>query len=288
MAASDYEVRATGTMCPVGYLASGIGYDDTTISITGFVPVEGEADDLVSGMGLLINGEILRLDSTTLPTLTVARGCADTVPAAHPANSLVWFFSRDVASDDREYAATETIGVKLLPFTGGGGTVPVAYAPAQTLTFNWRHVRPYPPGDFKCKGSPWHTEIKLLMPSETALPFTWAHRDRLVQADQLVGHTESSVGPEAGTTYVARVYDLADNMLREVTGITGTSWDYTRVMGLEDLSGQEGYITFCSERDTFESWQGYVTRVLVVDDDTRLTEVNKLRETESGLIRTQE
>lgn len=291
MAASDYEVGTTGTMCPVGYLASDLNPGDTIISITGFSAVEGEEADLVLGMGLMINGEIMRLDSKVLPDLTVARGCADTIPrpTAHPVGSTVWFFSRDLASDNREYAATEVVGVKLLPFTGSGGSVPVEYAPPHELVFNWRHIRPYPPGDFKCKGEAWYSSVKLMAFDQNELIFTWAHRDRLTQADQLVGHLESSVGPEVGTTYVARVYDSFGVQVREETGITGTTWSYTRLMAVSDsMEDKSGYIDIYSERDGFESWQGYRTQIFVSGASTRITENNEVRMTESSELRTQE
>lgn len=35
---------------------------------------------------------------------------------------------------------------------------------------------------------------------------TWSHRDRLLQADQLIDTTATSIGPEIGTTYTARFY----------------------------------------------------------------------------------
>lgn len=291
MAASDYEVGATGTMCPVGYLASSLAPGDTTISITGFVPVEGEDQDLVVGMGLMINGEIMRLDSKQLPNLSVARGCADTIPnpASHPSGSIVWFFSRDLASDNREYAATETVGVKLLPFTGTGGSVPVEFAQPHALVFNWRHIRPYPPGDFKCNGEAWYSGLKVMAFDQDNLTFTWAHRDRITQADQLVGHNESSVGPEIGTTYVARVYDNTLNLLREEPGIVGTTWSYTRTMAAADnMEDRAGFIDIYADRDGFESWQGYRTAVFISGASTRVTEANDPRLTESGELRTQE
>lgn len=290
MAASDYEVRTKGTACPIGYLASAIGPSDTVISISSFMDVEGIASDLVIGMGLLINGEIMRLDSNTLPDLTVARGCADTIPSTtqHAAGSIVWFFSRDLASDNREYAATETVGVKLLPYTNSGGSVPISYAEPHTLNFNWRHARPYPPGNFMCNAQPWHAGVRYINPSDVALTFTWAHRDRITQADQLVGHSESSVGPEVGTTYVARVYDAFDNQVREVTGIVGTTWDYTRTMALMDIVDGAAYIDIYSVRDTLESWQGYRTNIYVVGDQTRVTETYDVRVAEDGQLRNQE
>lgn len=288
MSASDYTIRSQGVMCPMGYLGSPVGRGSVTLNVTGLKLVSTVDEDIVAGMGVLVNGEVMRVEAVALPNITVARGCADTIPQEHPINSKVWFFSRNASTDNREYTAASTIGVKLLPFTMSGGAVPVANAPPLALTFNWRFIRPYPPANFMCKGVPWYSSTMVMLPADTGLTFTWAHRDRIMQADQLLGHTESSVGPEAGTTYTARVRNLAGTVLREVTGITGTSWEYTRSMGLADLPDADGYIDIVSVRDTFESWQSYRTSVRVVTDASRITEASEIRDDESGAIRTEE
>lgn len=265
MSASDYTIRSQGVMCPMGYLGSPVGRGSVTLNVTGLKLVSTVDEDIVVGMGVLVNGEVMRVEAVALPNITVARGCADTIPQEHPLNSKVWFFSRNASTDNREYTATSTIGVKLLPFTMSGGAVPIANAPPLALTFNWRFTRPYPPANFKCKGVPWYSSTMVTLPSDTGLTFTWAHRDRIVQADQLLGHTESSVGPEAGVTYTARIYSDAGALIRVVTGIAGESWLYARFDAETDfpVGSETGYVEFASVRDGLESWQFYRTFIEV-------------------------
>lgn len=260
MAANDYELLTDGPLCPIGYLASPIGPGDSTVTIADFKPVAGASEDLVLGMAIMINDEIMKLGSTTLPTLTVSRGCADTIPASHDADSVAWFFDNDTGSDGREYTAASTIGVKLLPFTGSGGSVPLEHAPPHALTFNWRFFRPYPPAQFKCNAAPWYS-VPVQVTASSDATFTWVERNRLVQADQLIAHHEASVAAEVGTTYTVRVYDTTDTLKRTVSGIAGTSWTYTYANATSDLPSRVGYVTLHSVRDGFESLQGYRTDI---------------------------
>lgn len=264
MAANDYEVLDNVPMCPIGYLAAAIGPTDTAIEIVGFQSVEGADVDLTIGMAVMINDEIMRLNSLTLPTLSVSRGCADTLPAKlHPANSVVWFFDTDAGTDGREYTAASTIGVKLLPYTGGGGDVPIEHAPPHALTFNWRFTRPYPPADIRCNGVPWDGQPQGFDEASNTLNLSWVHRNRILQADQLIGHTEASVTPEAGTTYGITVHKQSGEVVRSVTVNSGTTWNYTLSQALSDAMGASGYIELGSQRDGFTSLQKRVIELVI-------------------------
>lgn len=263
MAASDYEILGSGPMCPVAYLVTPIGPGDTSIEVASFQEIAGVEDDLMVGMAVLIDDEILRLESVTLPVLTVSRGCADTIPQAHSADALAWFFDNDTGTDEREYTAASTIGVKLLPFTNSQ-TVPVASAPPHALTFNWRFIRPYPPAQFQCQGEPWHAQTFQITSVNLGATFTWVERNRVVQADQLIAHDEAQVDPEVGTTYTARVYDTTDTLKRTVTGIVGTTWTYAHADAFADLPGKVGYVTLHAVRDGFESLHAYTTNISVL------------------------
>lgn len=261
MANSDYTLRGTGSFCTIAVLSAAVNPLDTVLNITGLRSV-GPGDRFV-GMAVLLGDEVVRLDAIGSGTITVARGCADTIPAYHASGTEVWFFENAASSDNVEYVASGTIGVKVLPATTSA-TMPIAYAPPIELEFNSRFIRPYPPADFKVEGVPWFTYTTPISSTNTELNFTWAHRNRVVQQDVLIGHTEASVSPEAGTTYVARVYKASDNsLLRTVTGITTTSWNYTASMAATDIGSATPpvaiYIDIVSARDGHESWQKYRT-----------------------------
>ena len=58
-----------------------------------------------------------------------------------------------------------------------------------------------------------------------ALTASWAHRSRLQQTVHLVTQSETSIGPEAGTTYTVRVYGETGALIRTESGIAGTDWN---------------------------------------------------------------
>lgn len=191
--------------------------------------------------------------------MQISRGCCDTVPAEHDEGTQVWFFDDYLARDDTEYAPTETIGVKPLPTTAAGVPVPVEFAPPAEITFNWRFARPYPPGQVEVNGDPWFTPKTI---TGTPLTITWAHRNRVTQADVLVDHTQSSVTPEVDTTYTARIFDESDILQATYAGIAGASFEYTLASAIADFAGAapgitHGYVLLTAVRDSLESWQAY-------------------------------
>jgi hypothetical protein len=260
MAHSDYIPRGLGLpFCPTARLASAVGALDTTATMTGYVsPI---AEGIRIGMAAMIEDEIVVVTARAGNVLTLGRGTCDTVPAPHPSNATIFFFDDSVGSDDRQYVATESVGIKPLPRTNSGAPVAVEASPPEGITFNWRFHRPYPPGLVRVNGSPFTsvTDLSLAAPN---LVLTWTHRDRIVQQDQLLDHAQASVGPEAGTTYRVGVYRTSDNaLLRSVDiGLVAT-WTYTRATAIADfgLSGVDipGYVTLESRRDGLSSWQRY-------------------------------
>src|SRR5690606_18884376 len=80
---------------------------------------------------------------------------------------------------------------------------------------------PYAPGALKFSDS--ETSDKVY-PAEVYGTITtgWNHRDRLLQADQLVDTDDASVGPEDGTTYTVRYEQPPGTVVHTETSITGT------------------------------------------------------------------
>lgn len=259
MAASDYTIKKDGPLCAVAQLVGTLAHLSETMTVTAFQPTS--ANDVFIGMAVLIDDEILRVvDNADFPVIEIARGCADTVPQQHSPGATVWFFDDAVVSDDKEYTATDTIAVKGLVFTGLGGAVPIEEAPPLEVTFDWRAQRPYPPGLFRIDGEPWFDSVKVPGPGDS-LGFTYTHRDRILQADQLIDHSNGTIGPEPGTTYVAKVYTPGGTLVNIYSGITGEVWSYAELDAQADLPDGEGYIDFYSSRDGLESMQFYRTQV---------------------------
>jgi hypothetical protein len=258
MANSDYTVRGSGPIAASALLANSLSPGDTTTGLIDYAAPDGSIPAV--GASLMIGNEILRVTSVAMPQLGLARGCADTIPSTHPFGEIVWFLDDSVGTDRIEHGGTETVGVKVLMQAGGGSMGP-QNAPPNALTFNRRFARPYPPGNVKVNGEPFWTAGFVLTETSGPLVITWAHRDRLLQGDQLFGHDLGNIGPEPGTTYTLRVYSDENTIAATYAGITGTTHTYTYANALAHFGGAEGvrfsHITLSSVRDGLESYYEY-------------------------------
>lgn len=204
-------------------------------------------------------------------TISLARGCADTVPARHAAGTMLYFYDQWHAVDGREYADGETVSAKLLTRSGSRVQDPDE-APTLTHEIVGRAHRPYPPAVFRVNG-----EVAPAAASE-AIELTWGHRDRVLQADQLVDNETAGLAtPEPGTTYIVRWFldGVADG---EQTGITGTS------ATVEPSADGELRIEVWAVRDSLESYQAQVRELHYTLAPVELleTEASTLVETEAG------
>lgn len=261
MADSDFVIRGNnGAFASHATLAFPLAHLDARVYFNNMRP---NALAPAVGHGLMIDDEIMGITAVGPNYMDVKRGCYDTIPAPHALNADVWFWRLAVTSDQHTYANGESASVKVLPYTPSGARVSVASSPPRNVTFQGRFIRPYPPGDFQIDGQPWYetTAVDLDGPS---LVLTWTHRDRVLQADQFLGHDEASVGPEVGTTYFLRGYRADDLVTPIFTSdpISGDDYTYTMAQLIEDmrlhsLDTSEIVLYFHSERDGFESLYGY-------------------------------
>ena len=264
MADSDYSIRGAGLIAATARTVSTVSPTQTIILIDTYQSQDGVLP--VIGGAAMIGNEIVKIVAATLLEITVERGCADTVPTSHPVGVKVWFIENRIGYSSVEYMATETVGVKLLMKTAGGA-MQLKNAPPNALTFNSRFARPYPPGNLLVNGQPLGTLHHLDEDPEDGvetLELSWAHRDRIAQADQLIGHQVGSIGPEAGTQYRIRAYNAVNSLRRTLPLTAGTTASYTLAQGIVDLgvapgdpSAALGYLLLESLRDGFESWQKY-------------------------------
>lgn len=214
--AADFAERDdSGSFCPSGLLASALGP-----TATAFVLSAGTDLDFVDvGGAALLDDEIVRIDAFDPATLsgTLARGCVDTLPASHAAGARLWFLDDETALDPTEYAPGVAVQARLLTQTGEGQLDP-ALAAVDSLLTAQRQGRPYPPGLFRIGGASYPASVA----GDVVL--SWAHRDRLLQADQLIDTAQGSIGPESGTTYSARLLRAdTSEVLASQTGIAGTT-----------------------------------------------------------------
>lgn len=220
-------------------LCGAAGQLDVVISVTDLTGF----GDVVIGSMVLWGKEICRLDAVDpiLGTVTLGRGCADTVATPHPAYERLWVIDDSIALDVNRYSAGVTADIKLLPRTASQ-RLDLTAATVSVVTFASRASRPYPPAALKLNGN--HAPVEVF---ETA-DATWLHRDRVASADQLLDQAAASIGPEAGTTYNVRWY-LDGVLARTDIGITGTAASYVPLAdGLLRVEVE-------AMRDGLTSWQ---------------------------------
>jgi hypothetical protein len=289
---ATYDVRGNGDFGALGDLAADVSYLDNTFILSGMT---AEWADVQVGMAariakpvlagqttqMEISEEFVRIDNIQGNIITVSRGVMDTIPWRHQKGEVLWVTTFDGGTDWQRYAGNEGIDIKILPWTLGGGRYPIDDAPVDHLDMDFRHARPYPPGAVQhyLASSPtllhWYTPSSLSYTANSGeTPDTyyliWAHRDRLMQADKLVGHMEGDIGPESGTTYTVRIYDQQGALVRTETGITGTTWQWPYATAANDVNVEASTVDpvlatlrLTSVRNGRECWEYYETKVSV-------------------------
>lgn len=204
---------------PHGVLSSDISYLDTTLSFSGYNNLAG----VKVGTYCQIEDEICRVDSVGTSSVTVGRGCLDTVPSIHLTGASVLFSDEYGETNNVEYAESESVSVKILPVTPKE-TLNENLAPSIAFTFNSRAYKPYPPGNVKVNNSYYPSEIG----NSDLLTLTWAHRNRLQQTSgDIYDFTDGDIGPESGVTYNIDLYNENNVLVKQVTGLTTTTYEWT-------------------------------------------------------------
>jgi hypothetical protein len=274
---SGYVKRDTESFCPIAFLAAPVGYTDTTFQIENGVDL-----DLVrtgDTFYAIVEDEIVRVNTITTNSVSVARGCLDTVPKPHAAGVVVFFASGWQSVDQTERVAGQTIYGKLCPRTGRG-VLDLAQAPTQSIKLASRFDRPYPPAYFRINGMAYPDNALV----EGALTLSWYHRDRTQQTAYIVADTEGNIGPEPGTTYTAEVRKVSGlSLLASQTGITGNSTTISTV-----TQDALVYVDLWSERDGYTSLQKHRITIDYYRASRRLVEDGDIRVTEDGTIRIME
>lgn len=219
IAYSDADVWSNNAdLSPTGPLQTDLSISSTVADIKwAYLPP--------AGSHIQIDGELMRVDGFDSSGRTiVGRGVLDTVPTAHSTAAVAWAWDAFAVTDEVEHAAGETVGVRLQLRNNSRVGALSASVP---LTFAARAIRPYPPGKLQLNGAAY--PVTILGP----LTVSWAHRNRLTQADQLIDASVGSVTPETGTTYNLRIYG-AGVLKRTYSGISGAAQEYALANELAD------------------------------------------------------
>lgn len=215
---TGYEEAGTVDFCATAVLTAAAAPDATTLSIGSGV----DLDTVRTGSYAILGEEIIRVDSVSSTSLTVGRGCLDTVPVEHAAGARIFFADDVFESDQVEYATGETARIKLLPTTGLG-TLAEGSAPAQTVTMAQRLSRPYPPGRLRINSQAYPASVR----GDQDIVVSWAHRDRLQQTATIIDTEVGNIGPEPGTTYTVELRTEDGSLISSATGLTETSHTFT-------------------------------------------------------------
>jgi hypothetical protein len=213
---AGYAQTATGSFTPCVELVGDVTPYQTSIKFK----LEGEYAALSGAEALIVDDEIIKIDSVDFKTgtMTVGRGCADTIPQAHKAGTLAWCYLLAAGADETKYTVGEQIKAKLLTRTAQQ-TLDESKAQVLTLTTRQRQARPYPPGKVQIDGS-----YSNAIADISGFKLTWAHRDRDVQADKLIPYTDGSTTLGQGVTYKVDLLD-GDTLVRSIS-TTATEFTY--------------------------------------------------------------
>lgn len=263
---TGYNSIVTLELCPYCELIAATGKLDTLIYTTGGT----DMDQVVVGQHGQLGDEIVRIDAvdTVANTVTIGRGCLDTVPEAHDIGTPFFLWDLDSANDPTEYVDGEVIDVKIQPVSGAG-VVDLSLVTERTVVMDSRAYRPYAPGDLRINGESYEPGAFY----EGEVTVTWTDRNRLEQTGgTIVDHTMGDIGPEPGTEYRLRVY--VDDVLDQTIEPAVSPQDVTPIgTGLVRIEVH-------SKRDDFYSWQA--PWHTFINSNSRLTEDEDLRYTEDG------
>lgn len=246
---AGYAQTATGSFTPYVELVGEVSPYQTTIKFK----LEGVYSALSGAEALIVDDEIIKIDSVDFKTgtMTVGRGCADTIPQAHKAGSLAWCYLLAAGTDETKYTVGEQIKAKLLTRTAQQ-TLDESKAHVLTLTTRQRQARPYPPGKVQIDGGYSNT-----INDKSAFKFTWAHRDRDVQADKLIAHGEDSTVLGKGVSYKIDLLD-GDSVVRSID-TTATEFVYPDAKKVE--GEQFSQVALYSVKNGLQSLHRYVFKV---------------------------
>lgn len=225
---SGYAEVGVIDFCAGAFLTADIGKTETEITVVG-----GSAMSLVEeNEWFQIGNELFGVVSIAGSVITVKRGVLDTIPEPHSAGSAILFWDGQATIDPTEYVSSDEVSAKITP-ANGSGVYPIASATALPVLFVGRAGRPFPPKNVKINGE---YEPETIV-GEVSLIFSWNTRNRIVETGgTLIGWFDAlDVVSEDGATTTVRIKNSADIVVREVNGITTTSYEYTTADEISDF-----------------------------------------------------
>ncbi|TYB16370.1 phage tail protein [Aggregatibacter actinomycetemcomitans] len=207
-AGAGFEHATEGSFTPSVVLDEDIAPYQTQVRFV----TDGDYSGLSGAEALMIDDEIVKIDSVnfTKSILTIGRGCADTIPQSHKRGARAWCYLIAAGTNETKYTVNEKIKAKLLTRTQQE-TLSEDKAQELVIVTRKRQARPYPPGKVQADGIYSDT-----IADGSKFKLTWTHRDRDIQADKLIAHTEDSTILGDGVSYQIALLD-GSNIVRTIT-----------------------------------------------------------------------
>ena len=145
---------------------------------------------------ILIDDEILFVESHNGNELIVKRGCLDTIPEMHSQNSRVYFCGGQLMLKSEEYNEGDKVDCRIITRTSTN-LLDIADATGRVIDITGRAIRPYPPANVTINGSYYPASI-----IGKTIEINWSSRNRLQQTSGImVGWYEGDVTVENGVKY---------------------------------------------------------------------------------------
>ena len=266
---SGYSLSVVADFAPWAYTA------DALTEVTTSVDASSSKDLSIATAGTLayINDEIVQVsaideDSSGIYTLTLVRGCLDTVPVKHGAGSAIILWEEFAESSETQYVRGEEVSAKFLTTTEQD-QLTLAEAPEDSMQLDSRAIRQFAPGNLRIDGL-YYPQSYTWTGTHT---LTWNRRSNVVLAfGGVFGHAETGDVSSASDsqTYVVEVWVLMDT--------TSASYDYEKIFEKNvgdvvtydlDVSSVDGDSVDSNYMDVPEGARAVEVRVTAVQDGYR-------------------
>lgn len=197
----EYKETWTSGFCPLALTTEDIGRMDTVIPFTGMGLFGAE------GKLALLGAEWIQVLSVDMEekVCTAKRAVADSIPLEHASGAKIWVVGADGAAIvRREWYAGEAPYVKLQAFTGQD-FYPRDEILATQVELKGRANLPYPPADLTVAGAYYPDVVS------GGFNVAWANRDRVGQADALVGFLDGNIAPPEGSQVTVELQTLGSS-----------------------------------------------------------------------------
>lgn len=231
--------------CELRFIEKPINKIDSSIQLDN-APPEGDYT------WVIVDNEIMTIESFTDNTINVKRGCLDTIPEDHDKKSIMYFCGGILTIKAEEYHQSDVVDCRIITTTSTNALDPLS-ASGKVITMQGRALRPYPPANVTINGLYFPESLK-----NEKLELSWSSRNRKQQtSENIIGWYEGNVTPEEGIKYHLKLNYFGKDIVDEIINDTFYRYDLTGLLE-GDL-----HIELYTIRDGIESMQKYTHTVRI-------------------------